>query len=74
VLDKCYNGDRAGSRFLRDMLASSLLKPRVWLCGHIHEGFGYADGMLMALDDCMLIAFDDSVATSMKALGALIAC
>jgi Icc-related predicted phosphoesterase len=48
VLDKCYNGDRAGSRFLRDMLASSLLKPRVWLCGHIHEGFGCADCMLIA--------------------------
>jgi hypothetical protein len=30
--------------------------------------------MLMDFDDCMLIAFDDSVATSMKALGALIAC
>jgi hypothetical protein len=74
VLDKCYNGDRAGSRFLRDMLASSLLKPRVWLCGHIHEGFGCADCMLMDFDDCMLMAFDDSVATSMKALGTLIAC
>ena len=67
MLDKCYNGDRAGSRFLRDMLAASLIKPRVWLCGHIHEGFGYAD--------CMLIAsLISSVATSMKALGTLIAC
>jgi hypothetical protein len=29
---------------------------------------------MIAFDDCMLIAFDDSVATSMKALGALMAC
>ena len=41
VLDKCYNGDRAGSRFLRDAVVTTLLKPRVWLCGHIHEGFGH---------------------------------
>jgi hypothetical protein len=29
---------------------------------------------MIAFDDCMLMALDDSVATSMKALGALMAC
>ena len=40
VLDRCYNGDRAGSRFLRDAVTASLHKPRLWLFGHIHEGAG----------------------------------
>ena len=41
VLDKCYNGDRAGSRFLTEAVSEMLTKPRLWLCGHIHEGYGY---------------------------------
>lgn len=41
VLDKCYNGDRAGSRFLTEAVNEMLTKPRLWLCGHIHEGYGY---------------------------------
>ena len=41
VLDKCYNGDRAGSRYLHEAVCSSLVKPKLWLCGHIHEGYGF---------------------------------
>ena len=41
VLDKCYNGDRAGSRYITEAVCASLVKPRLWLCGHIHEGYGY---------------------------------
>ncbi len=41
ILDRCYNGDRAGSRFLKEAVCASLSKPRLWLCGHIHEGYGF---------------------------------
>ena len=41
ILDKCYNGDRAGSRFLHEAVCASFTKPRLWVCGHIHEGYGY---------------------------------
>ena len=41
VLDQCYNGDRAGSRFLSESVCAGLTRPRLWLCGHVHEGYGY---------------------------------
>mmetsp|Transcript_1842 Transcript_1842/g.2578 ORF Transcript_1842/g.2578 Transcript_1842/m.2578 type:complete len:573 (+) Transcript_1842:124-1842(+) len=41
VLDKCNNGNRAGCKALRSSVEQ--MKggpPRLWLCGHIHEGRG----------------------------------
>ena len=41
-LDKCLNGRHAGSAFLNRVVygMSSDRPPRVWFCGHIHEGRG----------------------------------
>lgn len=41
LLDKTYNGDRAGSSALRGAVERrDGGPPAVWLCGHIHEGRG----------------------------------
>jgi hypothetical protein len=49
VLDKCLNGDRVGSSILRSSVermtvptkkAPSGQPPKLWFCGHIHEGRG----------------------------------
>lgn len=40
VLDLCTSGDRAGSDCLRRAVERATEKPRVWLCGHIHEASG----------------------------------
>ena len=42
VLDLTYGGVRAGSDSLRRAVETSDTKPRLWLCGHIHEGRGAA--------------------------------
>lgn len=36
--DRCFNGDRAGSKSIRDFIEE--VQPKAWLCGHIHEDFG----------------------------------
>jgi len=41
VLDTCYNGKHAGCPILKKKVETSLTSPKVWLCGHIHEGFGF---------------------------------
>lgn len=38
VLDLTYHGFSAGSSYLRDAVTIAKTKPRLWLCGHIHEG------------------------------------
>ena len=40
VLDRCIGGKRAGSRCLRSAVERAVAAPRLWLCGHIHEGAG----------------------------------
>ncbi len=40
VLDLTYHGFSAGSAFLRNIVECAPHKPRLWLCGHIHEGRG----------------------------------
>eukprot|EP00804_Cyclotella_cryptica_P028322 CCRYP_013190-RA/>CCRYP_013190-RA protein AED:0.03 eAED:0.03 QI:179/1/1/1/0.75/0.6/5/1611/876 len=40
VLDLTYHGFSAGSSYLRDVVTTAKTKPRLWLCGHIHEGRG----------------------------------
>lgn len=43
VLDRssAYSEQHLGSQFLKDAVCASVHKPRLWLCGHIHEGYGY---------------------------------
>ena len=40
LLDYTYHDQRAGSQALRRCVESSVTKPALWLCGHIHEGRG----------------------------------
>ena len=40
VLDRCSNGDLGGCSVLRASVERAETKPRLWLCGHIHEGRG----------------------------------
>jgi len=41
VLDKCYNGRNAGCATLRGKVEKMIAgPPRLWVCGHIHEGRG----------------------------------
>lgn len=35
-----YHGISAGSAYLKDLVNHAKDKPRLWLCGHIHEGRG----------------------------------
>ena len=41
VLDLCYSGGHGGCRFLRSAVEDAIVRPRLWLCGHIHEGRGH---------------------------------
>eukprot|EP00957_Ditylum_brightwellii_P045030 3416155-Ditylum_brightwellii.AAC.1 len=41
ILDSCLSGDRAGSRVIRSAVENMKgLPPKLWVCGHIHEGRG----------------------------------
>lgn len=40
VLDKCLDGTRAGSKSIREIILKK--KPKLYICGHIHEDFGSA--------------------------------
>ncbi|KAL7527356.1 hypothetical protein ACHAXR_003550, partial [Thalassiosira sp. AJA248-18] len=40
VLDLTYHGFSAGSLYLRELVEHAEHKPRLWLCGHIHESRG----------------------------------
>mmetsp|Transcript_1178 Transcript_1178/g.2485 ORF Transcript_1178/g.2485 Transcript_1178/m.2485 type:complete len:964 (-) Transcript_1178:109-3000(-) len=40
VLDLTYHGFSAGSHYLKELVEHSEHKPRLWLCGHIHESRG----------------------------------
>ena len=39
-LDLTYHGFSAGSFYLKDLVERAEHKPRLWLCGHIHESRG----------------------------------
>jgi len=39
-LDLTYHGFSAGSLYLRELVEHTEHKPRLWLCGHIHESRG----------------------------------
>ena len=42
ILDKCISGKHAGSRRIRGAVEHMIgLPPKLWLCGHIHEGRGF---------------------------------
>ena len=38
VRDKCYDGRKVGCKYLRARIEK--IKPKLVVCGHIHEGFG----------------------------------
>lgn len=40
ILDLTYHGFSAGSFYLKDLVEKAEHKPRLWLCGHIHESRG----------------------------------
>jgi len=40
TLDLTYHGFSAGSMYLRELVDHAEYKPRLWLCGHIHESRG----------------------------------
>ena len=40
ILDMTYHGFSAGSSYLRELVEHAEHKPRLWLCGHIHESRG----------------------------------
>ena len=41
ILDKCYNGANAGCPSLRGKVERMIAgPPKIWMCGHIHEGRG----------------------------------
>ena len=41
ILDKCYNGANAGCASLRGKVERMIAgPPKLWVCGHIHEGRG----------------------------------
>ncbi len=41
ILDKCLSGERAGSSLIRLAVQNMKgLPPKLWVCGHIHEGRG----------------------------------
>lgn len=40
MLDKCTDGTRAGSKSIREIILKK--KPKLYICGHIHEDFGSA--------------------------------
>ena len=40
ILDLTYHGFSAGSFHLKDLVERAENKPRMWLCGHIHESRG----------------------------------
>lgn len=41
ILDKCLSGERAGSSIIRSAVEKMKgLPPKLWVCGHIHEGRG----------------------------------
>ncbi len=41
ILDKCYHGENAGCASLRGKVERMMAgPPRLWVCGHIHEGRG----------------------------------
>ena len=42
LLDKCYNGENAGSTTIRHAVEQSLAPPQLWICGHVHEARGHA--------------------------------
>ena len=42
ILDRTYSGVCAGSAPLRGALNKGHLRPKLWLCGHIHESAGAA--------------------------------
>jgi predicted phosphohydrolase len=42
VLDKIANGSQVGSASLMARFVSGKFKPRLWVFGHIHEGYGQA--------------------------------
>ena len=43
VRDRCLRGTHVGSASLRSAVESMPAKPRLWLCGHIHEASGAAE-------------------------------
>lgn len=56
VLDRNHSGQRCGSLLMREMLIALKNKPRVVLCGHIHESQGRLDnwhGMIVSNAACM---------------------
>lgn len=42
VLDRCGSGEHGGSTYLRALVQRAAVKPKLWLCGHIHESRGAA--------------------------------
>lgn len=60
ILDLTYHGFTAGSSFLRNLVDNAKDKPRLWLCGHIHEGRGILTKTFSAKAE---VEHDDSMST-----------
>jgi len=41
IRDTCYDGRPGGDYSLNQAVCRCLKKPLLWLCGHIHEAYGY---------------------------------
>ncbi len=52
VLDRCASGVNAGSESLRAAVKHARAKPRLWICGHIHESGGAARVRFGTRADC----------------------
>ena len=55
VLDSCYDGALGGCATLRTAVESSPHKPRLWLCGHIHESRGAVRHRFGGLPDATVV-------------------
>ncbi len=50
LLDLTYHGFSAGSFYLKDLVERAEHKPRLWLCGHIHESRGIVTKKFQSYD------------------------
>ena len=51
MLDLTYHGFSAGSLYLRELVEHAEHKPRLWLCGHIHESRGVISKQFQPSDE-----------------------
>ena len=65
-LDLTYHGFSAGSMYLRELVEHSEHKPRLWVCGHIHESRGLSK-LFQENEDASTMVINASNANSGRA-------